>query len=127
MRQAEKKHPNDYEVGYGKPPAHKRFRKGRSGNPGCRPRGMTAGRATAIALKELYRPVTVREGDKVITLPAIQAVLRSQVALAAKGNGPAQRALFETACGIEKALSAQMAANDGVGAKTPASDLEAAR
>ena len=88
---------------------------------------MTAGRATALALKELYRPVTVREGDKVITLPAIQAVLRSQVALAAKGNGPAQRALFETAYAIEKAVAAQMAANDDVRAKTPTSDVEAAR
>jgi hypothetical protein len=117
----------DYAVGYGKPPAHTRFRKGRSGNPGGRPRGMTAGRVTALALKELYRPVTLREGDKLIKLPAIQAVLRSKVALAAKGNGPAQRALFEIARAIEKELAAQIAANDDVRAKTPMADLEAAR
>jgi Family of unknown function (DUF5681) len=127
MKQAEKKRPNDYAVGYGKPPAHTRFRKGRSGNPGGRPRRMTAGRATALALKELYRPVTVREGDKLIKLPAIQAVLRSKVALAAKGNGPAQRALFEIARAIEKEVAAQNAATDDVGAKTPMADLEAAR
>ena len=127
MRQAEKKHPSDYAVGYGKPPAHTRFRRGRSGNPGGRPRGMTAGRATALALKELYRPVTVREGDKLVKLPAIQAVLRSKVALAAKGNGPAQRALFEIARAIERELAAQKAANDDVRAKTPMADLEAVR
>src|SRR5205085_2700242 len=86
----------EHKVGYGKPPVHTRFCKGRSGNPGGRPRGMTAGRAAALALKEAYRLVTVREGDKVLTVPAIQAVLRSQVALAAQGNGPAQRALSQS-------------------------------
>src|SRR5215469_1268654 len=31
--------PRDYEVGYGKPPRHTRFKKGQSGNPRGRPRG----------------------------------------------------------------------------------------
>jgi hypothetical protein len=39
------------EVGYARPPAHTRFRKGQSGNPGGRPRGMTAGRAKALHSK----------------------------------------------------------------------------
>jgi hypothetical protein len=123
----EKPRRHDYAVGYGKPPTHTRFRKGRSGNPGGRPRGMTAGRATALALKELYRPVPVREGDKVVKMPAIQAVLRSKVALAAKGNGPAQRALFEIARVLEKEHAAEMAANEQLRAKTPMSEVEAAR
>jgi hypothetical protein len=119
---------NEQEVGYGKPPVHTRFRKGQSGNPGGRPRGMTAGKARALALKEAYRPVNVREGDKVITLPAIQAVLRSQVALAAKGNGPAQRALIEAIQAIEREIEAHVAANDPARAKEPEmSDLEVAR
>lgn len=33
------KHSDDYEVGYGKPPQAQRFQKGKSGNPGGRPRG----------------------------------------------------------------------------------------
>ena len=57
--------PGEYEVGYGKPPSQTRFRKGVSGNPGGRPRGMTAGRANRLALNEAYRLVTVREGEKI--------------------------------------------------------------
>jgi Family of unknown function (DUF5681) len=63
---------------------------------------MTAGRANMLVLKEVYRPVTVREGDKILTLPAIQAVLRSMVAVAAKGNGPVQRFLIEVIQAIER-------------------------
>jgi hypothetical protein len=89
---------------------------------------MTAGRASALALKEAYRPLNVREGDKVMTLPAIQAVLRSQVALAAKGNGPAQRALIEAVREIEREIEAQVAAKDKAGANKPKmSELEIAR
>jgi hypothetical protein len=72
-RHGKKPTADDHEVGYGKPPAHTRFRKGQSGNPGGRPRGITAGRANALALKEAYRSVLVREGDRVMRLPAIQA------------------------------------------------------
>jgi len=65
------KNAGDYEVGYAKPPQRTRFRKGQSGNPGGRPRGMTAGRAKALALKEAYRMVRVKEGDSIVLLPAI--------------------------------------------------------
>jgi hypothetical protein len=123
----EKTRRRDYTVGYGKPPMDTRFRQGRSGNPGGRPRGITARRATALALKELYRLVPVREGDKLIKMPAIQAVLRSKVALAAKGNGPAQRALIEIARALEKERVAEMAAKKEAEARTPLSSLEAAR
>lgn len=34
-----KKTDGDYDVGYGKPPKHTRFKKGRSGNPKGRPKG----------------------------------------------------------------------------------------
>jgi hypothetical protein len=91
-----------YEVGYGRPPSKTRFRKGVSGNPGGRPRGMTPARAKRLALQEAYKLVTVREGDKEYALPAIQAVMRQQVRLAAKGNGPAQRAVIAMIQAIEQ-------------------------
>jgi hypothetical protein len=115
-------------VGYGKPPLRTRFRKGQSGNAGGRPRGMTAGRAKALALKEAYRMVNVKAGDRIIALPALQAILRSQVALAAKGNGPAQRAVIEAVQAIEREAAAQAAAEIKDKAnERPMSDIEVAR
>src|SRR5262245_3619190 len=79
-----------YEVGYGKPPRHTRFRKGQSGNPSGRPRRTATQQAKALALREAYRRITVKDGGRALALPAIQAILRSQIALAAKGNVQAQ-------------------------------------
>ena len=118
----------DFEVGYGKPPLRTRFSKGQSGNAGGRPRGMTAGRAKALALKEAYRMVNVKAGDRIIALPALQAILRSQIALAAKGNGPAQRAVIEAVQAIEREVAAQAAAETKDKAnERPMSDIEVAR
>jgi hypothetical protein len=119
---------DSYKIGYGKPPVDKRFRKGQSGNPGGRPRGMTAGRAAALTLKEAYRPVKVKEGDKVMNMPAIQAVLRSQLALAIKGNGPAQRWVLEVIRTIEREIEAQTAATESQKAeRREMSELEIGR
>ena len=104
--------PGSYLVGYGRPPVDTRFRRGVSGNPGGRPRGRRARRANGLILKEAYRLVTVREGEKVMSLPAIQAVLRSLVARAAKGNGPAQRALIAAVMAIEQERAAEAMTGD---------------
>ncbi len=88
-------------VGYGKPPVHSRFRKGQSGNPAGRRRQSEGERARKLILQEAFRMLNLREGDKVTRIPALQAVLRSQIALAAKGNGPAQRAVVKTVQEIE--------------------------
>jgi hypothetical protein len=119
---------DDYDVGYAKPPLRTRFRKGQSGNPGGRPRGMTAERANMLVLKEAYRSMRLREGEKVYSLPAIQAVLRSQIARAVKGNGPAQRIVIANVQAIEQVLAAQWASKEQAQTKErPMSDLEIAR
>jgi hypothetical protein len=93
-RRSKKPLSGDYKVGYGSPPSNTRFRKGVSGNPKGRPRGVTTARVKKLALQEAYRSIPVREGGEVFFLPAIQAVIRQQLRLAANGNGPAQRALI---------------------------------
>jgi hypothetical protein len=92
-----------YEVGYAKPPLHSRFKKGQSGNPKGRPRSAKkTQRVKRLVLQELYRLIAVREGEKVIMMPALQAVIRSSIVLAVKGSGPAQRAVLNTARQMEK-------------------------
>jgi hypothetical protein len=117
----------NYKVGYGKPPSGTRFRKGVSGNPGGRPRGMTAGRAKRLALQEAYRPITVREGDEVRTLPTIQIVMRQQARSAVKGNGPAQRHFIDTVQAIEQEEAIQSAQAAEMDEKKPPTDQQLAR
>jgi len=95
----------DYHVGYGKPPRHTRFLPGLSGNPQGRPRGASAGRADRLALKEIYRLITVREGDRTIVLPTVQAMMRQLSRIALKGNGPALRTYFAMVQAIEQRLA----------------------
>lgn len=106
--------PIPYEVGYGRPPAKHRFKKGSSGNPRGRPKGakntIPKGQGLAFGtqpanqmlLEEAYRTVTVREGDKVIELPVIKAVFRALGVSAMKGNRLAQATMAELVREIEE-------------------------
>lgn len=105
-----------YEVGYAKPPTAHRFEKGKSGNPAGRPRGARnrprqfdpANQPTDnLILQEAYRPVTIREGDNTIELPAIQAAIRALAISAMKGSRLSQRALAELVRTVEDRKSAE--------------------
>src|ERR1700741_2558666 len=80
-------------VGYGRPPVHSRFRKGRSDNPTGKRKHGEAERAEALIRQEVYRLLTVREREAVRKMPALQAVIRSQIAV--KGSVAAQRAVVK--------------------------------
>jgi hypothetical protein len=99
----------DYQVGYGKPPRHARFRPGLSGNPRGRPRGASAGRADRLALKEIYRLIAVREGERTLVMPTVQAVIRQLGRIALKGNGPALRTYLQIVQAVEERAAIQAA------------------
>lgn len=88
----------EYDVGYGKPPAHTRFKSGQSGNPKGRPRGaknkrpaLHEERWNETVLDEAYRSITVRDGNRNVSMPMVQAVVRSIAVNAAKGQHRSQK------------------------------------
>lgn len=96
----------EYEVGYGKPPKGTRFKPGRSGNPEGRPRGsknkqslVGLERLKTIVLEEAYREIPVAEGNRMVTVPIAQAVVRM---VAAKGDHRSQRLFSEMLWEIER-------------------------
>ncbi len=87
-----------YEVGYRKPPKQHRFKAGQSGNPTGRSRGkrpnkpsLNVERMKGVILEEAYRTIMVRDGDRAVDIPVIQAILRSVALSAAKGHQRSQR------------------------------------
>ena len=91
-----------YEVGHGKPPEASRFQPGSSGNPKGRPRGsknkrpaLNDERLKGIILAEAYRDITVRDGERNVTVPMAQAIVRALAVNAAKGQHRAQRLFAE--------------------------------
>lgn len=99
---------DDYEVGYGKPPKATRFKTGQSGNPRGRPKGaknrkpaLHEERMKDIILEEAYRTIKVRDGEKQVSIPIAQAVVRSLAVNAAKGQHRAQRLFSELLAATE--------------------------
>lgn len=91
-----------YEVGFRKPPRSTRFKKGKSGNPRGRPKKpkpepihLADAPADTFLEQEAYRLLTFRENGQEVQLPATQAVVRSSIMSALKGNRLSQRFVIE--------------------------------
>ena len=107
----------DYEVGYAKPPKDTRFKPGQSGNPRGRPKGarnkkteiprQNEERLKQVILEECYRKIGISDGDKLVEIPVIQAVVRQIALTAAKGNQRSQRMLTENLQWVERERKAE--------------------
>lgn len=74
----------DYEIGYGKPPKDTRFKPGKCPNLRGRPPNSRSLKADLIA--ELYGTVRIREGERTLRMTRQQAMIKSIVARAIKGD-----------------------------------------
>jgi hypothetical protein len=95
------KPPGDYDVGFGKPPVHTRFKPGRSGNPKGRPKGSK--NFKTLVNEELDRPVTIKEGGKEKTISRREAMAKQLVKQAVTGDHKAMRVVL----GIEGLTTAE--------------------
>ena len=73
-----------YNVGYGKPRSHGRFKPGQSGNPKGRPKGaknksptLHEERLKSSVLEEAYRTIKVNDGDKPVSLHPFASLSRT--------------------------------------------------
>ncbi|MDQ8699206.1 DUF5681 domain-containing protein [Hyphomicrobium sp. LHD-15] len=73
-----------YDVGYGKPPKHSRFKRGQSGNPKGRPKG--ARNLDVAVQEELKQLVTVRENGRARRLSKRDVIAKSLVNKAVQGD-----------------------------------------
>lgn len=104
----------EYEVGYGKPPTHTRFKPGQSGNLQGRPKGAknkapSWGQAgfDALVREEAYRPMTINDNGRPVTMPVVQAVLRRINIDAMQGRARAQKLVGDIVSGAERRRNAQ--------------------
>jgi hypothetical protein len=71
-------------VGYCRPPAAYRFKHGNNANPKGRRKG--ARNCKLVIRGVLFEAVTVREGDTVRQMPALEAVLKKTLSKALAGD-----------------------------------------
>ncbi len=83
---------DDYKIGYGKPPRHTQFRKGQSGNPNGRSKGVVNFKTDM--LEELSEKVTVNEGGKPKQVTKQRAFVKRMTNNAIQGNPRSETTLL---------------------------------
>ena len=96
---------DDYGVGYKKPPKNSQFKKGKSGNPKGRPKGIK--NLSTDLQEELQQKVLITEADKSYKVTKQRAMLKTMFAKALKGDARSANVLINLIVGLEQAKSTQ--------------------
>jgi|307.fasta_scaffold696174_1 hypothetical protein len=91
---------SDYEVGYGKPPSHTRFKKGQSGNPRGRPCGSK--NLKTLLSEALNEPVIITENGRRRKITKREAIVREVVNCSATPDWRAVKIVFDLLRDIER-------------------------
>lgn len=89
----------DYEVGYGKPPQHSRFKPGQSGNPKGRPK--RSKNVKTVMAEELDKRVTVKRGHRHEKITKREAIVSRLLSDAMQGKPAAVREVMSQVSTIE--------------------------
>ena len=120
-----KRNGDPYSVGYGKPPADRRFKPGQSGNPKGRPKGTRS--LEAQLRDELNRKISVSENGTKRRVPKSEVMLAQLTNKAAQGDYRAIKLVTEQSADQPQQLSPEeTAVLDGVLARVEAAKREAA-
>jgi hypothetical protein len=101
-----------YAVGYKKPPAHSRFKRGKSGNLKGRPKG-TLNFATAL-LRTLREIVVINENGKRKAITKLEAAVKQLVNKAASGDLRALTQLIGITLSAEQRAAEELIPNEVV-------------
>jgi hypothetical protein len=88
-----------YEVGYGKPPRHTRFKKG---EPSANPRGRPAKNLAALLVEGLNKPVVVTEDGQRRTITVREAIVTQLINKSATADLRATKMLLDMIKDAEK-------------------------
>jgi len=76
-----------YKVGYGKPPKKTRWKKGQSGNPSGRPKGVK--NLETVIRQEAYSKIVIKEGGKTQTVTKVEALMKRMMTKGIQGDNKA--------------------------------------
>ena len=84
---------DEYEIGYGKPPKSGQFKKGKSGNPKGKAKGVK--NLKTVIEQEALAPITIQEGGKTQTITRMQALIKRMMAKGVGGDTKSAQVLID--------------------------------